>query len=274
VRAAADAKQIAIDVQGDADVQLHGDAARLQQVFWNLLSNAVKFTPRLGRVAVSVTHNGDAATVVVRDTGEGIEADLLPYIFDRFRQGESGASRKFGGLGLGLSIARNLVELHGGTLTAASEGRGRGAEFMVQLPLGAAAADGLRTSDNAPAHQPLAGLALLLVEDDPSTRSMLELALRRFGARVTTAASAEEAHEALRGATFDVLVSDIGLPGEDGCRMLERIRASGRQIRAIALTAYASAAERERAVASGFGSWLAKPVDLETLAAEIVRIVS
>jgi PAS domain S-box-containing protein len=136
IRPAADAKQIAISVNGDgADVSLQGDLARLQQVFWNLLSNAVKFSPRYSEVEVTISRDGEAARVVVRDNGDGIDRELLPYIFERFRQGESGASRRYGGLGLGLSIARNLVEMHGGTLTAASEGRGRGATFTVTLPL-------------------------------------------------------------------------------------------------------------------------------------------
>jgi CheY-like chemotaxis protein len=243
-------------------------------VFWNLLSNAVKFTPRGGRIAISVTSDGDSARVVVRDTGEGIDAELLPYIFDRFRQGESGASRKFGGLGLGLSIARNLVELHGGTLTAVSAGRGHGAEFTVLLPIGTAGGDvaSARAADAAP--RPLDGVSLLLVEDDPSTQAMLQMALRRFGASVTTAGTAEEALGTLRAARFDVVVSDIGLPGQDGCALLQRIRASGDDTPAIALTAYASPTERERALAAGFRSWLAKPVDLDTLAAEILGTIT
>ncbi|HYC88031.1 MAG TPA: ATP-binding protein [Thermoanaerobaculia bacterium] len=273
VRPAAEAKQIAMEIHRDAGIRLHGDPARLQQVFWNLLSNAVKFTPRGGRVSISVTSDADSARVVVHDNGEGIDAELLPYIFDRFRQGESGASRKFGGLGLGLSIARNLVELHGGTLTAASAGRGQGAEFTVLLPIGASEGDvaSVRAVDSPP--QPLHGVSLLLVEDDPSTRAMLEMALRRFGATVTAAGTAEEAVETLQGTRFDVVVSDIGLPGQDGCALLQRIRAAGDHTPAIALTAYASPTERERALAAGFRSWLAKPVDLERLAAEVLRTI-
>jgi PAS domain S-box-containing protein len=273
VRPAADAKQIAIDVTRGADIHLHGDPARLQQVFWNLLSNAVKFTPRLGRVTVDVTTVDDTARVVVRDTGEGIDADLLPYIFDRFRQGDSGASRKFGGLGLGLSIARNLVELHGGTLTAASAGRGQGAELTVLLPIGAPAGETASVPAAETAPRPLDGVSLLLVEDDAATRSMLEMALRRFGADVTSAGDAAEALHALQARRFDTLVSDIGLPGEDGCALLQRVRESGHDLPAIALTAYASPTERERALDAGFRTWLAKPVDLETLAGEVLAVV-
>jgi PAS domain S-box-containing protein len=273
VRPAAEAKQIALEIHRNAGIRLHGDPERLQQVFWNLLSNAVKFTPRGGKVSISTTSDTDSARVVVRDTGEGIDGELLPYIFDRFRQGESGASRKFGGLGLGLSIARNLVELHGGTLTAASAGRGQGAELTVLLPLGAVEGDVPSAQTAGAAPRPLDGVTLLLVEDDPATRAMLEMALRRFGATVTAAGAAEEAIETLQGTRFDVVVSDIGLPGEDGCALLQRIRAAGNDTPAIALTAYASPTQRERALAAGFHSWLAKPVDLETLAAEILGTI-
>ena len=271
VRAAAEAKQIALELVQGEDIRLHGDAERLQQVFWNLLSNAVKFTPRLGRVTISADRVDGTARVVVRDTGEGIDADLLPYIFDRFRQGDSGASRKFGGLGLGLSIARNLVEMHGGTLTAASAGRGQGAEFTVLLPV-ASVVEAAGAENAVPAPLPLENLSLLVVEDDPATRAMLEMALIRSGATVTTAGTAEEALEMLDARPYDVVVSDIGLPGQDGCALLQRIREAGHRAPAIALTAYASPIERERALAAGFATWLAKPVDLETLATAIAAL--
>ncbi|HEX8409141.1 MAG TPA: ATP-binding protein [Thermoanaerobaculia bacterium] len=272
VRPAADAKEIEIVVPRRDDVRLYGDTERLRQVFWNLVSNAVKFTPRHSRVTVEVLREPDSARVVVRDQGEGIDAGLLPVIFDRFRQGDTGASRKYGGLGLGLSIARNLVELHGGTLTAASAGRGQGAEFTVTLPMSADVRDDARAPREESAPLPLDGLSLLVVEDDPATRKMLEIALRRFGAKVTSAAIASEAYDALTAGEFDVLVSDIGLPGEDGCAMMSRIRESQNDIRAIALTAYASNAERDRALACGFQRWLAKPVDPAVLAEEVRRV--
>ncbi|HVE71541.1 MAG TPA: ATP-binding protein [Thermoanaerobaculia bacterium] len=269
VRAAADAKQIALDIDRGDDARVSGDSGRLQQILWNLLSNAVKFTPRGGNVSLRVEHEDETVRVIVRDDGEGIDAELLPYIFDRFRQGESGASRKFGGLGLGLSIARNLAELHGGTLSAASAGRGQGAELTLSLPVGTAAAIADAAPVGASEARPLEGVSLLLVEDDPATRGMLELALRRYGARVVAASDANEAFASLQANRVDVIVSDIGLPGDDGCALLRRIRQSGNAIPAIALTAYASPAERERALSAGFDRWLSKPVDLETLAAEI-----
>ncbi len=269
VRPAAVARGIALEVEAEDDVRLHGDSERLQQVFWNLLSNAVKFTQRNGRVSVQLRREGDTARVIVRDTGEGIDAEILPFIFDRFRQADAGASRRFGGLGLGLSIARNLVELHGGTLTASSQGRGHGAEFVVTLPVAAHVQEAAPVVQNAPALRPLDGLSLLVVEDDALTRAMLEVALRNFGATVASAAGADEAVAAVAVRHFDLVVSDIGLPGEDGCAMLERIRRAREGVRAIAVTAYANAAERERALAAGFEKWIAKPVDPAALAEEI-----
>jgi PAS domain S-box-containing protein len=274
VRAAADAKQIAIEVRGDTDVRVNADQERLQQIFWNLLSNAVKFTPRGGHVTVVVERVEGTARVLVRDDGEGIDAELLPYIFDRFRQGDSGASRKFGGLGLGLSIAKNLAELHGGTVVAASDGRGQGAELTLSLPLGTPS--GVRESplpDSSTA-RPLHGISLLLVEDDLATRGMLEMALRRFGAEVFVAGDADEAIQLLGANRFRILISDIGLPGQDGCALLAGVRGSGNDVPAIALTAYASPSERQRALGAGFNRWLAKPVDLDTLAAEILTLSS
>jgi PAS domain S-box-containing protein len=275
VRPAAEAKLIAIDVDlRAADVRLNADAERLQQVFWNLLSNAVKFTPRAGRIDVELSRDADgAALVLVRDSGEGIDPALLPYIFDRFRQGDSGASRRHGGLGLGLSIARNLVEMHGGTLRAASGGVGRGAEFIVTLP---ATLDTRAAAVATPARQtaPLAGLVLLVVEDDEATRVMLETALRQFGAKVRSATNAADAFALLGMQHFDVVLSDIGLPGEDGCSLLMRVRESGNAVAAIALTAYASSSERDRAFASGFESWLAKPIEPRLLAEEVRKLAA
>jgi len=273
VRSAADAKQILlqVDLGGDA-VHLNGDAARLQQVFWNLLSNAVKFSPRFGRVQVELTRENEAARVVVRDTGEGIAAELLPFIFDRFRQGDGGMTRRFGGLGLGLSIARNLVELHGGTLGARSDGPGTGAELTVMLPLSSEQREGVpETLRDAPP-PPLAGLKLLVVDDDESTRRMLQLALGQFGAEVSAAASAAQAFEKLSRQKYDVLVSDIGMPGEDGCSLMRRVRAAENPVGAIALTAYANDGERDRALTSGFQSWLTKPIDPAVLAEEVRRL--
>jgi PAS domain S-box-containing protein len=272
IRPAADAKQIALDVRFQSrDARLNADSDRLQQVFWNLLSNAVKFTPRGGRVDVELRDDRDNATVIVRDTGEGIARELLPHIFERFRQGDSGASRRHGGLGLGLAIARNLVELHGGTLTAESRGEGRGATFIATLP---ALPAQRRNSPSARAARAstLAGIRVLLVEDDPLTRVMLLAALRQFGATVIAAGNANEAFDAFRSDRFDVLVSDIGLPGEDGIALIQRMRGAGLDVRAIAVTAYAGDEQRTRALDAGFTSWLPKPVDPVTLADEVKRV--
>jgi signal transduction histidine kinase len=274
VRPAAVAKNIALSVDATGDVQLRADPERLQQVFWNLLSNAVKFTPRGGSVSVELRRENDVARVIVRDTGEGIDPEMMPFIFDRFRQADTGASRRFGGLGLGLSIAKNLVELHGGKLTASSEGRGHGAEFVVTLPVTAEIRETPPAAQPQAALRPLDGLSLLVVEDDDATRAMLEMALRNFGAKVTSAASVDEAMQALAGARhFDLLVSDIGLPGEDGCALLARIRRTHGTLRAIAVTAYANPAERDRALESGFERWIPKPIDPIALAEKIRRLL-
>jgi signal transduction histidine kinase/CheY-like chemotaxis protein len=279
IRPAAEAKQIALYVAlRDRDLRLTGDPWRLQQVFWNLLSNAVKFTPRVGRIDVALERDLDSVRVdhsvrvVVRDSGEGIAPNVMPYIFERFRQGESGTKRKFGGLGLGLSIARNLVELHGGTLTASSEGAGSGSEFVVTLPLDSPAKAGEDLSREKPVQAPLRGLHLLVVEDEPATSTMLEVALRQFGAEVVVAGDAPAAMHAIETQPFDVIVSDIGLPGEDGFSLMRRIRALRDDIPAIALTAYGSSDERERALEAGFRAFLLKPIDPARLAEEIVKL--
>jgi CheY-like chemotaxis protein len=268
VRPAAVAKNIALNVDTGDEMRLQGDPERLQQVFWNLLSNAVKFTPRGGHVDVELRREHEAARVIVRDTGEGIDPQMLPFIFDRFRQADTGASRRFGGLGLGLSIAKNLVELHGGTLTASSDGRGHGAELVVSLPVSAEVHEEAPAAFASPAVRPLAGLSLLVVEDDPGTRAMLAVALRNFGASVTAAAGGDEAVAALAAQPFDLLLSDIGLPGEDGCALLTRIRRT-HALPAIAVTAYANPVERDRALAAGFQKWIVKPIDPVALAEEI-----
>jgi PAS domain S-box-containing protein len=270
---AAEAKQIRLDVRlVDRDSRVYGDDDRLRQVFWNLLSNAVKFTPRGGWIDVELTREEGNVRVIVRDSGEGIPPELLPHVFERFRQGDSGASRKHGGLGLGLAIARNLIELHGGTLTASSEGPGRGATFAAVLPvLSARRENGVAPDSETPA-APLADLRVLVLEDDASTRAMLVVALRQFGAEVTPVASARDAYAALSHQRFDLLLSDIGLGGEDGIALMQRIRIAGIDVPAIALTAYASTAERDRALAAGFNAWLTKPIEPEKLAEEVKRM--
>ena len=252
---------------------VRGDATRLQQVVWNLLANAVRFTPAGGRVEIRLRRADRVAVLTVTDSGRGIAAELLPHVFDRFRQGESGPARSHGGLGLGLSIARQLVELHGGTIEAASPGEGGGATFTVRLPLmGVAAGPGPEPSARAGAERlprPLERVRVLVVDDDAETREVMAVALGREGAVVTTAPSAAEAVAALERDWPDVLLSDIGMPGEDGYDLIRRVRGleavRGGHIPAIALTGYAAADDRRRALEAGYEAHLAKPVPAATV---------
>jgi CheY-like chemotaxis protein/two-component sensor histidine kinase len=271
VRPAADAKQIVLRRHlGAGEFQVLGDGARLQQVFANLLGNAVKFTPAGGTVTTRLRAEHGAAVVVVEDDGEGIAPQLLPRLFERFRQGDSSSVRKHGGLGLGLAIVKHLVALHGGHIRAASEGVGRGARFSVTLPL--AARSELARAGSAPAVQPphsLARLDVLVVEDDEDSRRALELALGDRGARVRTVASVPQALEAYDARPPDVLLSDIGMPGEDGYALIRTIRereAGGdRRTLAIAMTGFAGLQDRQRALRAGFDEHLAKPVEFDLL---------
>jgi signal transduction histidine kinase len=282
VRPAARAKNIRLEVElGPLGGPLLGDAGRLQQVAWNLLSNAVKFTPEGGRVGVLLRRAGSHAEVKVEDTGQGIGADFLPHVFDRFRQADGSTTRTHGGLGLGLAIARHLVELHGGAISADSEGEGRGASFTVRLPLApppSASAGPERAAGGAtsPLERPagLKGLRVLVVEDETDTRELVAFALTAAGAEVKAAARAREALDTLEGWTPDVLVSDIGMPGVDGYAFIVEVRrreaGSGGRVPAVALTAYAGVEDRRRAISAGFQTHLAKPLD----PAEIVAAVA
>ncbi len=241
-----------------------GDAERLQQVIWNLLSNSVKFTPSGGAITIRVGQpQRENVRIAVTDTGQGIARKLLPVIFERFRQGDSSTTRAYGGLGLGLAIVKNIVELHGGSVSAASDGEGRGATFTISLPVTTASAPQTIAADASP--HSLAGLSVLLVEDDDDTRRMLAAALRSFGAAVTEAGSTDAALAVLRESAPNVVVSDIAMPGEDGFALLMKIRNGeaerARNVPAVALTAYARAEDRERILASGFACHLTKPVD-------------
>jgi PAS domain S-box-containing protein len=276
VRPAADAKDITIDVNYDATVgPVAGDASRLQQIIWNLLSNAVKFTPKGGKVSVDFSRHGSLAEVVVRDTGIGISADFLPHVFERFRQAESSATRSHRGMGLGLAIVRHLVELHGGTVTAASDGENRGTTITIHLPLAAvetrhAAAQSQKT--NGDEAQALKGLRILLVEDEPDARELISMVLQGSGAQVDAVDSAKSALESLSLAAPDVLVSDIGLPRESGYDLIRQVRAldsDTKKVPAIALTAFATENDRKLSLSAGFQAHLAKPVEpgdlLETI---------
>jgi len=273
-RPSAEAKQIRLGSELSArPAILRGDASRLHQVVSNLISNALKFTRPGGAVEVSGWTDAGQAWVQVRDTGEGIDADLLPHLFERFRQGDSSTTRRHGGLGLGLAIVRYLVEAHGGSVDAASDGRGAGARFTVRLPL-AGVSFRAPLAPEAPDDAPrLDGVVVLLVDDDADTLELVQVALARQGAEVMAARSVTEA--LTRGGLRPphVLVSDLGMPDEDGCVLLHRMRAREPNAPpAIALTAYADAEHRARALAAGFAVHLAKPVDPTTLTREVARL--
>lgn len=280
VRHGADAKHIDIQVALDpAAGPISGDPTRLQQVVWNLLSNAIKFTPRGGQVQVQLTRVGSVARLEVRDSGQGISAEFLPFVFDRFRQADSTSTRPHSGLGLGLAIARHLVELHGGVVRAESPGEGQGAVFTVELPI-AVGARALRKLDDAASlldtEPTLQGLHILVVDDEPDARELVGAVLERKGATVTTAATVTDALAAIEQARPDVILSDLGMPGEDGYSLIRRLRSRsperGGRIPAAALTAYASAQDRTRALLAGFQSHVPKPIEASELAAVIANL--
>ncbi|HEX2061103.1 MAG TPA: ATP-binding protein [Thermoanaerobaculia bacterium] len=251
------------------------DGSRLQQVLWNLLSNAVKFTPPGGAVTVTLHDPEDERVrITVRDTGIGIPRRFLPHVFERFRQADSSSSRVHDGLGLGLSIVKSITEMHGGTIEVESEGEGRGATFTLTLPTASPAPVAALAPAEAASPLVLSGVSVLLVEDEDDTRTMLSAALQSFGAHVTAVRSAAAAVESLHAAAPHVIVSDIGMPGEDGYRLMLRIRASEnervRGVPAIALTAYVATEDRTRVLASGYDYHLSKPVD-PLLVVETVR---
>jgi PAS domain S-box-containing protein len=285
VRPAADAKGVDIEFYEEPFVgPVSGDATRLRQVVWNLLSNAVKFTPRDGSVNVSLQHSQSSAKIVVRDSGAGIPQGFLPHVFERFRQAESSVTRSHRGLGLGLAIVRHLVELHGGTVLAESDGQGKGATFTINLPLAAISASQLEPglplakpiSEGVTA-APLSGLRVLVVEDEFDAGELISLALEYSGAKVEVARSAQDGLRALSIFKPDVLLSDIGLPGESGYDLIRKIRSSAseaNEIPAVALTAFASERDRESALAAGFQVHLAKPVQPHELVKVVERLAN
>ena len=279
-RTAAEAKGVALESRSDHGLPLlMGDAHRLKQVIGNLLSNAIHFTPRGGRIQVSLRRDGDGAHISVTDSGEGIAREFLPHVFERFRQADSSSTRSHTGLGIGLAIVRHLVELHGGTVRAESAGKGQGATFHVLLPLREVAIQrGPQTSgsrSDAGESDNLRGIRVLLVDDVEETRECVALILRRRGAEVTSVASADAAFSALALVNPHVLVSDIAMPGRDGISLIEELRAGdacGSRIPAAALSAYARPEERQRALRAGFDMHLAKPVREETLVAGVIAL--
>jgi PAS domain S-box-containing protein len=287
VRPALDAKEIRLEVVLDSeDALVLGDEARLQQVIWNLLSNAAKFTPRKGRIRITLRRIESAIEIEVTDNGDGIRAEFLPYVIDRFRQADGGISRVHGGLGLGLAISRHLVELHGGKIAVASAGASRGSTFTVTLPRAAlretpVPSIPLPGQEMASVSAPfegadLGGVHVLLVEDDDDSRDLLSAILTKCGARVTATSSGHEALALFATDVPDVLVSDIGMPQMDGYTLIRRVRAlpiaAGQHVPALALTAYARSEDRRRALAEGFQMHLAKPADPSEFAMTVASL--
>jgi PAS domain S-box-containing protein len=284
-RPSADAKRIRIHTLLDSRIAaVRGDPNRLQQVLWNLVSNAVKFTPAGGRIQVRLERVHSHVEIAVEDDGIGIPAEFLPFVFERFRQADAGVGRRYGGLGLGLSIVRSLVELHGGSVRAESEGPNRGSRFVVALPV-----NHVRTDDASlpPArNDPLDGMrspvlentSVLIVEDDADGRALLARIVESRGARTQCAANGREALELLARERFDILLSDIGLPELDGYELMARVRQldadRGGPIPAIAITAYARPEDRHRALLAGYQMHLAKPIEAQELIAAIASLRS
>jgi CheY-like chemotaxis protein len=275
VRPTAEAKGIRINLNVDqGPIAVSGDANRLQQVFWNLLSNAVKFTPAGGEVSVNLGRVNSCAEIEVIDNGQGISPEFLPFVFDRFRQADSTSTRQHGGLGLGLAIARHLIEIHGGAIEARSDGEGKGAAFTVSLPaVGSTVVAALpqavevepsESLDSWPPQGILYGFHVLLVDDDEDTLELLSAALRSRSAQVTAVSSAAQAIDAIKTFRPDVLVSDIAMPGEDGYELIQKIIELdvAPRIPAIAITAYAKEEDKENALLAGYQRYLSKPVEL------------
>ncbi|MGH8169842.1 MAG: hybrid sensor histidine kinase/response regulator [Steroidobacteraceae bacterium] len=270
--------ELAADLAGGTDF-LRADTDRIQQVAWNLLSNAVKYTLPGGRVDVSLRRTRDLLELEVRDTGIGIDPQFLPFVFDRFRQGAAGAARRQGGLGLGLAIAKQLVELHGGTIYAESRGPGQGASFKVCLPVGQPAGEVADTpgAGYRPELPNLWRVEVLLIDDEPCAREALARLLEQCGAAVRTVGSSAAAREAVTLHRPDVIVADIRLPGEDGYSLLKGLRCAEqerheRRIPALAVTAFACIEDRQRALAASFDDHLPKPVDPDRLVAAVAAL--
>ena len=289
VRPAIDAKGIKLQVVLDPRTgPVSGDPERLQQVLWNLLSNAVKFTPKHGRIQVRLARVDSNVEITVSDTGEGISAEFLPYVFDRFSQADNSTTRLHRGLGLGLAITKHIVELHGGTIRAVSPGAGQGASFILKLPI-MVVHDAARAKTTTPLqfptdsiqpvqHARLDGVRVLVVDDEQDTRVLLKTVLTESGAEVDTVANAADALESLRLNETDLLLSDIEMPGEDGYSLIRKVRESEkwerRGIPAIALTAHARATDRLQALSAGFQLHMPKPVEPAELIVAIANLTN
>ena len=281
VQLAAEAKSIQVETRFEPNIgQVLGDAGRLQQVVWNLVSNAIKFTPEGGKVTVTLERHEQHALIRVKDTGKGIEPEFLPFVFERFRQGESSSTRQFGGLGLGLAIVRHLTELHGGTVAVSSPGLGQGATFSVKLQL-----------MNAPVIEPIeinsslvnrlvqpnrfSGIKILAVDDEVDSLDLVTMVLEQEGASVRSVTSAEAALEAFNELTPNLIISDLGMPKTDGYTLITKIRQlpQGKDVPAIALTAYAGESDRQGSINAGFNKHISKPINITELITTIKQII-
>lgn len=280
---AAEAKNIELKTSIDKDLKpITGDADRLQQVFLNLLTNAVKFTPPGGQISISVRGGDSTIEIKIADSGKGIKPEFLPFIFERFRQADNSYTREVGGLGLGLAIVRHLVELHDGSVQAFSEGEDRGTIFTVTLPVTQKAdtrhlPDQNNSSQTHPSNEMLEGIHVLIVEDDEDSREMLIVMFDQYAMKTTAVDSASAALEAVKNLRPDILISDVGLPGEDGYTLIRKIRRLSPEqngnIPAIALTGYASLQDRAQAIEAGYQDHLPKPIDLEILIEQIKNLL-
>ena len=285
VRPGAEAKGVTLSSDYDSETYtIICDPHRLQQMIWNLLTNAVKFTPQDGNVQIKLEQTNDVVNIVITDTGQGISPEFLPFVFDRFRQADSSSTRSHDGLGLGLAIVRHLAELHGGAVKATSEGKGKGATFILTLPLSVIENPKIETiqeeTNGQKAEQSfnasLEGIRVLIVDDDVDTCEMLNFALNQRGAETQSSNSVEEAFAALDQWQPNVLLTDINMPGEDGYTLISRLRALTPETKAnipvIALTAMARPEDSENALSSGFQLHLAKPIDIQELAEAILHL--
>ena len=279
VQLSARAKNIRLEVQREKSPYIWGDPDRVQQILWNVLSNAVKFTPPDGRIVVKITRGNRHARVVVEDSGVGVDPEFLPFMFDRFRQAEPGLTRRFGGLGLGLTIVKELVQLHGGSVSASSPGRDRGTtvtiEFPVPVVLDQPGAWLRRRAGLDPPKARLDGISILIVDDEPEVLSTIEGILRHYGAEVLTAASTDEALKILKLYQPTVLVSDLAMPGRDGFELLRAVRALPtpvRQIPAVVLSAYLASEHADAARSAGFQAFIEKPVQPLELVGQIAQL--
>ena len=274
---AAEAKRITVETHLDANVgAIAVDPDRLQQVIWNLLSNAIKFTPSGGEVRVGLARDDQQIRLSVSDTGIGFQSEIAAHLFERFRQADSGPTRQFGGLGLGLGIVRHLVELHGGTVTAESAGEHRGSVFTVCLPIVAAASAAQAAAQQPTAAPTLTGVTVLVVDDDPQALELARSTLEQYGASVLIASSVKEARERYTEHSPHVIVSDLRMPDEDGLELIREVRTldqqRGRRTPAAALTALARSDDRRRALAAGYQLHVVKPIDPFELASAVERL--